>query len=61
LIIDLFVHPAYQGEGVGSKLLEALIKRASEENIVELHGSTGRKNAKALKSKTKTSVRKSKQ
>ena len=49
LIIDLFVHPAYQSKGVGSKLLKALIKRASAENIVELHVSTGRKNAKARK------------
>jgi GNAT superfamily N-acetyltransferase len=47
LIIDLFVHPAYQGKGVGSELLEELIKRANAENIVELHVSTGWKNAKA--------------
>jgi ribosomal protein S18 acetylase RimI-like enzyme len=49
LIIDLFVHPTYQSKGVGSKLLEALIKRANAENIVELHVSTGWKNAKARK------------
>jgi ribosomal protein S18 acetylase RimI-like enzyme len=47
LIIDLFVHPAYQSEGVGSKILETLIERANAENILELHVSTGRKNAKA--------------
>jgi ribosomal protein S18 acetylase RimI-like enzyme len=49
LIIDLFVHPAYQSKGAGSELLKALIKRASAENIVELHVSTGWKNAKARK------------
>jgi GNAT superfamily N-acetyltransferase len=49
LIIDLFVHPAYQRKGVGSELLEALIKRANAENIVELHVSTGWKNEEARK------------
>jgi ribosomal protein S18 acetylase RimI-like enzyme len=49
LIIDLFVHPAYQSKGVGSELLKALIERADAENIVELHVSTGRKNEKARK------------
>ena len=49
LIIDLFVHPAYQSKGVGSELLKALIKRANTENIVELHVSTGWNNQKARK------------
>jgi ribosomal-protein-alanine N-acetyltransferase len=49
LIIDLFVHPAYQSKGVGSELLEALIKRANAENIAELHVSTEWKNTKARK------------
>jgi GNAT superfamily N-acetyltransferase len=48
-IIDFFVQPAYQNGAVGSKLLEALIKRANTENIVELHVSTGWKNQKARK------------
>jgi GNAT superfamily N-acetyltransferase len=47
LIIDFFVHPVYQGKGVGSELLKALVKRANAENIVELHVSTRWKNAKA--------------
>ena len=49
LIIDLFVHRAYQSKGVGSELLEALIKRANAESIAELHVSTEWKNAKARK------------
>jgi ribosomal protein S18 acetylase RimI-like enzyme len=49
LIIDLFVHPAYQSKGVGSELLKALIKRVNAENIVELHVSTEWKNEKARK------------
>ena len=47
LIVDLFVHPAYQGKGVGSKLLETLVKKADAENIVELHVSTKIGNIKA--------------
>ena len=49
LIVDLFVHPAYQGKGVGSKLLETLVKKADAENIVELHVSTKSENIKAQK------------
>jgi len=49
LIIDFFVHSAYQRKGAGSELLEALIKHANAENIVELHVSTGWKNEKARK------------
>jgi ribosomal protein S18 acetylase RimI-like enzyme len=49
LITDFFVQPAYQNRWVGSKLLEAIIKRGDEENIVELHVSTGWKNQKARK------------
>ena len=49
LIIDFFVHPTYQSEGVGSELLKALIKRVDVENIVELHVSTEWKNEKARK------------
>ena len=49
LIIDLFVHHSYQGKGVGSELLKALIERADAENIVELHVSTGWNNQKARK------------
>lgn len=49
LIADFFVHPAYQDKGVGSRLLEMLIKRADAENIVELHVSTERGNIKAQK------------
>jgi len=47
LIVDLFVHPAYQGKGVGSKLLETLVKKADAENIAELHVSTEIGNIKA--------------
>jgi len=47
LIVDLFVHPAYQGKGVGSKLLETLVKKADAENIAELHVSTKSGNIKA--------------
>jgi ribosomal protein S18 acetylase RimI-like enzyme len=49
LIIDFFVQPAYQNRGVASKLLEAIIRRADAENIIELHVSTGWKNQKARK------------
>ena len=49
LIVDLFVHPAYQGKGVGSKLLETLVKKADVENIAELHVSTEGGNIKAQK------------
>ena len=47
LIVDLFVLPAYQGKGVGSKLLETLVKKADAENIAELHVSTEIGNIKA--------------
>ncbi|MGA3110682.1 MAG: GNAT family N-acetyltransferase [Candidatus Bathyarchaeia archaeon] len=47
LMIDFFVQPACQNRGIGSKLLEAIIKHADAENIAELHVSTERKNQKA--------------
>lgn len=47
LIVDFFVLPAYQGRGVGSKLLSALVQKAEREKIEELHVSTGWVNRKA--------------
>jgi GNAT superfamily N-acetyltransferase len=49
LLTDFFVRSEYQGKGVGSKLLEALVRWAEAQNIAELHVSTGWKNAKARK------------
>ncbi|HUJ84470.1 MAG TPA: GNAT family N-acetyltransferase [Candidatus Acidoferrales bacterium] len=49
LIADFFVRDKYQAQGVGSKLLEALVKWAEAQNVAELHVSTGWKNAKARK------------
>ena len=49
LITDFFVRGEYQAKGVGSKLLEALVKCAEAQNVAELHVSTGWKNAKARK------------
>ena len=49
LTADFFVRDEYQAKGVGSKLLEALVKCAEAQNVAELHVSTGWKNAKARK------------
>jgi ribosomal-protein-alanine N-acetyltransferase len=53
LIADFFVHPSYQGNGVGSRLLQALIKKADEQHLVELHVSTEPANVKARRLYTK--------
>lgn len=33
LICDVMVHPEYQGQGIGKKLIEALLKKCEEEGI----------------------------
>jgi ribosomal protein S18 acetylase RimI-like enzyme len=47
LINDLFVHEAFQGKGVGGKLIEAVVKRADVLGLGELHVSTGWENTRA--------------
>ncbi len=36
LIVDMIVHPQYQGKGIGSLLLEKLVKKCKEENIRDI-------------------------
>lgn len=36
LIVDLIVHPQYQGYGIGSLLLERLVAKCKEENIRDI-------------------------
>ncbi len=33
LICDVMVHPEYQGQGMGKKIIEALLKKCEEEGI----------------------------
>jgi ribosomal protein S18 acetylase RimI-like enzyme len=49
LINHLFVHDAYNGKGVGAKLLSALNELADAKGIVEIHVSTEWENMKARK------------
>ena len=49
LIVDFFVHPAEQGKGIGSRLLDALIERAESQGVAELHVSTQQFNLNARK------------
>jgi ribosomal protein S18 acetylase RimI-like enzyme len=36
LIVDIIVHPQYQGKGIGSLLLEKLVKKCREANIRDI-------------------------
>ena len=47
LINDLFVHEAFQGKGIGGKLIEVVVERADARGLGELHVSTGWENTKA--------------
>ena len=49
LIVDLFVRDDYQGKGIGSKLLQAMIEQAEAANVCELHVSTEQVNQRARK------------
>ena len=45
----LFVHKDYQGKGIGSKLLEEVVKRADKVGIAELHVATEKGNEQAIR------------
>jgi len=47
LIVDLFVHKAFQDKGMGGKLIEAVVQRSDAAGFGELHVSTGLENARA--------------
>ena len=47
LIGDFFVHPAFQGRGVGDVLLKALVEQADAAGVGELHVSTEAENTRA--------------
>jgi ribosomal protein S18 acetylase RimI-like enzyme len=49
----LFVHKDYQGKGIGSKLLEEVVKRADKVGIAELHVATEKGNERAISLYTK--------
>ena len=49
----LFIHKDYQGKGIGSKLLEEVVKRADKVGIVELHVVTEKGNERAIRLYTK--------
>ena len=36
LIVDIIVHPRYQGKGIGSVLLERLVKKCKDANIRDI-------------------------
>jgi ribosomal protein S18 acetylase RimI-like enzyme len=36
LIVDLIIHPVYQGKGIGSKLLEKLVLKCKESKIRDI-------------------------
>jgi ribosomal protein S18 acetylase RimI-like enzyme len=36
LIVDLIIHPDYQGKGIGSQLLDRLVKKCRESNIRDI-------------------------
>lgn len=44
----LFVHENYQGKGIGSRLLDEVIKRTDKMGIVELHVGTELDNERAI-------------
>ena len=48
-INNLFINKDYQGKGVGSRLLEEVIKRTDEIGIVELHVGPEKKNERAIR------------
>ena len=45
----LFVHKDYQGKGIGSKLLEEVVKRADKAGIAEIHVATEKGNEQAIR------------
>lgn len=36
LIVDLIIHPNYQGKGIGSRLLDRLVKKCKENSIRDI-------------------------
>ena len=48
-INNLFIHKDCQGRGIGSRLLEKVIKRTDEIGIVELHVGTEKNNKRAIR------------
>ena len=36
LIVDLIIHPDYQGKGIGSKLLDRLVRKCKENNVRDI-------------------------
>lgn len=36
LIVDLIIHPNYQGKGIGSKLLDRLVNKCKDSNIRDI-------------------------
>jgi len=47
LINDFFVREDFQGKGIGSRLIEAVVAHADAEGIDEMHVSTGWENERA--------------
>jgi len=45
----LFIHKDYQRRGIGSKLLEEVVRQADKEGIVELHVATEKGNEQAIR------------